>query len=126
MQREELDIYFLIESFEDYEFEFDDRILDDSSLEQYDTVPRINFKFSVPSITKLIKRSGVVDENGIPKGISNSAAEYLSSIANARLKTVMYNALTLLDERGAKVLVPADIINALDIMGETIISPHQK
>jgi histone H3/H4 len=109
------------------ELDLDERILQDHTIDLYSYItPEIDVKFNIPSITKLIKRSGVIDEDGIPKGIANNAAEFLSNIAYTQLKEVMNQSLIVLNERGAKVLTEQDVIRALDILGDKIIYPHIK
>lgn len=115
-------------NFSDYEDEsdMDERIFDDEMIDLESPILDTPVRFSTPSITKLIKRSGVIDDEGIPKGITNNAVEFLSNIAYTRSKEVIEKSLIVLDERGAKILTHHDIITALELLGDNIIYPHIK
>ena len=101
--------------------DIDARIYEDEPVDLSVSMLETPIRFNTPSIIKLIKRSGVIDEDGIPKGITNSAAEYISNIAYTRMREVLRNALIVLDERDAKVLTQDDIINTLRLKGDRIM-----
>jgi len=106
--------------------DIDDRLYDDQKVEVGVPIADTSIRFSVPSITKIIKRSGIIDDKGIPKGINNNAAEYLSNLAYTRLQKILTKALIVLDERGGKILTFEDIVHTLQLMGENIIHPYIK
>ncbi len=96
-------------------------IFDDHAAELTKVVMHSPVRFSIPSLTKLIKRSGVIDENGIPKTISNSTVEYISDIAYTKLQEIITKSLIILDEREAKILSNIDIYNAINQPNHVII-----
>jgi hypothetical protein len=102
-----------IDVFSEDESIIDDRIFEDFVESNVNAIAHANVRFNIPSITKIIKRSGVIDEDGIPKNISNSTVEYISDIAFTKLRHIINDALVTLDERGAKILSDIDIHNAI-------------
>lgn len=101
--------------------DIDERIFEDKRVNISPNILDTTIRFSTPSIIKIIKRSGIIDEQGIPKGICNNAAEYISNIAYTKLRGILEKSLVILDDRGAKILTQDDIINTLRLMGETPI-----
>ena len=63
---------------------------------------------------KLARRAGV-------NGLSNNCVDYITSLVYTRLSEVVDSAKIVRDEREAKVLTDADVMNALRLLGETII-----
>jgi histone H3/H4 len=106
---------------EDEPSDIDDRILEEEPVDISTPILDTEVRFSTPSLIKLIKRSGVIDEDGIPKGIMNNAVDYITNIAYTKLNDILTHSLTILDERGAKILTKNDVVQSLKLNGENII-----
>ena len=119
----ELDMSNFIDDEEDV-LSIDERIFEDEPVDMSSCILETPIRFSTPSIVNLIKRSGIIDENGIPKGITNSAAKYISNIVYTKLQSILVQCLVIMNEHDAKVLTHHDVIKILELTGETIIYPQ--